>query len=169
MMPPPPQTPTQAAEALFAMLPHALSRETLEEYGIEATPEQTQQITREMLSVSLYWAHAALKTSLSRRDMERIFGALQQRILQAWNSDLGLDGHDPQAFFVEAEGRRKTYDAIVQDGGSPVAVMTETAAILESDSAVRPEDQQKVLALFLDLVPVDGIGVEVQQIGLTDR
>ena len=58
-----PQTPAQAADALYAILAHVLSSATLEEYGIHATAEQTRQITRELLSVNLYWIHSALYVS----------------------------------------------------------------------------------------------------------
>ena len=158
-----PQTPAQAADALYAILAHARSSATLEEYGIHATAEQTRQITRELLSVNLYWIHSALHVSLSKGDAERILDALRQRLVRAWTSELGLEGHEPQQYFQEAEERRQAYDQIAQESGSPIAVMTATASILESDGAVTAEDYQKLLALLIDVVPVEGIGETVQE------
>ena len=74
-----------------------------------------------------------------------------------------MEGHEPQQYFQEAEERRQAYDQIVQESGSPIAVMTETASILESDGAVTAEDYQKLLALLIDVVPVEGIGETVQE------
>lgn len=159
-------TPNQAAESLYAILPHALAGGTLEEYGIEATPEQVQQITQEVLAVNLYWVQSALQAVLTKGDRDRVLGALYDRILQGWMTELGLDGQDAQAFFKEAEGRRQTYDQIIQEGGSPVAIFAECTAILESTWAVKSEDRQKILALLIDLIPVDPIGELVEDFQL---
>jgi hypothetical protein len=96
-----------------------------------------------------------------------VLGALHDRILQGWTTELGLEGQAAQVFFKEAEERRQTYDQIVQEGGSPVAVFTECAAILESAWAVKSEDRQKILALLVDLIPVDQIGELVEDWQLT--
>lgn len=161
-----PLTPHQAAEAIYAILPHALTGGTLEDYGIEASPEQRQQITREVLAVNLYWVRSAFQAVLPKTDRERAFSALKDRILQGWATELELDGQDAQGFFVEAEERRQTYDRIIQEGGSPVAVFTECAAIMESAGAVRSEDSQKILALLIDLIPVEQIGETVEDLQL---
>ncbi len=167
-MSPSPHTPAQAAAALYAMIPHALSRATLEEYGIDATPEQAQQITREVLSLSLFWVYSALQVTLSKTSKERVFGELRQCIFKIWESDLGQRGHDVQQYFEEMEGRRSAYDRVIQEGGTPVMVFTESASILESVGTVQPEDRQKILALLIDLIPVDPIGEQVAELDLTD-
>jgi hypothetical protein len=152
-------TPSQAAESLFAILPHDLAGGQLEEYGIEAESEQAQEITREVLALNLYWVQSALQAVRTKAaDKERVLGALRDRILHGWTTEFGLDGQDAQAFFQQAEERRQAYDQIVQEGGGPVAVFTECAAILESASAVKSEDRRKILALLIDLIPVDQIG-----------
>jgi hypothetical protein len=158
-----PWTPVQAADALYALLPHALSRAALEEYGIHATPDQAQQVTRELLSVNLFWVDSALKACLSKTDAGRVYEALRQRLLHAWTSELGLEGHDPQQFFNEAEERRQIYGRIIQEGGAPIAVLTETASILEADGAVPAENHQQILALLFDVVPEEEIGDAVQE------
>ena len=168
-MSPSPTTPSQAAEALYAMIPHAVPRATLEEYGIDTTPDQARQITREVLSLSLFWVHSALQVALPKSSQERVFGELRQRVVKSWQSELGQEGQDVQEYLEEMESRRSSYDGVVQERGTPVMVSAEAADILESGGAVPSEDRQKILALLLDLVPVDPIGELVAELNLTDR
>lgn len=168
-MSPSPTTPFQAAEALYAMIPHTVPRATLEEYGIDATPEQARHITREVLSLCLFWVHSALEVTLPKTNQERVFGELRQRLVKSWQSELGQEGHEVEQYLEELERRRSTYDGVVQEGGTPVMVLAEAADILESGGAVPSEDRQKILALLLDLVPVDPIGELVAELNLTDR
>ena len=167
-MSPSPKTPSQAAEARYALIPHAVPSATLDEYGIDATAEQARQISREVLSLSLFWVHSALQVALPKTSRERVFNELRQRIVKSWQAELGQVGHDAEQYFEELEGRRSTYEGVVQKGGTPVMVSTEAAAILESGGAVSPEDFQKILALLLDLIPVDAIGELVTELDLTD-
>jgi len=168
-MSPSPMTPSQAAEALYAMIPHAVPRATLEEYGIDTTPDQARQITREVLSLSLFWVHSALQVALPKSSQERVFGELRQRLVKSWQSELGQEGQDVQEYLEEMESRRSSYDGVVQERGTPVMVSAEAASILESGGAVPSEDRQKILALLLDLVPVDPIGELVAELNLTDE
>jgi hypothetical protein len=162
------QTAQQAAEALYAAIPHRISLATLEEYGIEVTAAQAQQITQEVLSLNLFWIRCALDAVLLSKDRDRVMTELRRRILDMWTSSFGLDGVDSERYFEEAEERRKNYDQAMQEGASPVMISTETASILVADSAVQPENRQRVLALLIDLVPVDDLGVVAEQIKLTE-
>lgn len=160
------RTPQEAAEALYAAIPHALSRATLEDYGIEAEAGQAQQITQELLSLSLFWIHCALEAVLPPKPRELVLGELRGCILSGWGSDLALVGLDAQRYFQEAEERRRIYAQAMQEGASPVMIATETAAILGANSAVQQEDRVKVVALATDLVPVDELGELAEQIRL---
>jgi len=160
------RTAAQAAEAFYALLPHGVSPATLQQYGIDASPEQAQEVARELLSVNLYWISCALKAWLPEKDGGRVFGELRQRLVGTWESELGLAGHDADAYFVEMEKRHKTYDQITQKGQPPVMVLSETAAILESTAAVGAEDRQKLLALLFDLVPADQYGAVLENVEL---
>lgn len=162
------QTPIQAAEALFRIMPRAVSPGTLEEYGIEASREQTQQITRELLSLSLFWARWALRTHVPARDVTRIFDEFRPCILGNWETSLGQAGQDAQRYFDDMEERHLNYDEIVKEGGAPVAVATEAAAIMEQTGAIRAEDRQRALALLIDQIPVDELGELAQNIKLVD-
>lgn len=164
-----PQTAQQAAESVFALFPLPLAQATLEEYGVEATDEQIQLITREVLSLNLFWTHHALLSVLSKIEGERVFDELCRYVRAAWETMLGLDQPALAGYFEEAAERRALYDQIVQEGGSPIAVFTETAALAESDGAIRPEDSQKFLALLIDLIPVEAIGETVEGMDLTHK
>ncbi len=161
-------TPTQAAEALFRIMPHAVSPSTLEEYGIEAAREQAQQITREMLSVSLFWARWALRAHVSAMDATRVFDEFRQCVLRNWGASLGQAGQDAQRYFDDMEERHLTYDEIIKEGGIPVAVATEAAAIMEQTGAIGAEDRQRALALLIDQIPVDELGELAENIKLID-
>lgn len=161
-------TPGQAAEALFHIMPRAVSLSRLEEYGMEASREQVQQITREILTLSLFWARWALRTHVSVKDATRVFDEFQQCVLRNWETDLGQTGQDAQRYFDEMEERHLTYDEIIREGGAPVAVATEAAAIMEQTGAIRTEDRQRVLALLIDEIPVDELGELAQNIKLMD-
>ena len=60
-------TPKQAAAALVAAMPIGLSVQQLEEYGIEATVEQAQAITQEVLSLNLFWIFAAVEAHIPQK------------------------------------------------------------------------------------------------------
>jgi len=160
------RTPHEAAEALYAAIPHAILRATLEEYGIEAESSQAQQITQELLSLSLFWIHCALEAVLPPKQREQVLGELRRRILVGWAGELALDGQDAPRYFEEAEERRRLYTQAMQDGASPVLIATEAAAILVANSAVQQEDRLKALALVTDLIPVDELGQLADEIRL---
>jgi hypothetical protein len=159
-----PDSQTKIAGALYAVFPRAVSPATLEEYGIDVGPAQAQRLTRELLSLSLFWARSAVEVVLPPKDAARIFDALRARVVQSWDGELGLAGQDVNAYFAEQEERRRTYDAIIKERGEPIAVASEAAALLVHEGVVRQEDRGKVLALLTDLTPVDELGEIIQEI-----
>jgi hypothetical protein len=163
-----PSEPRETAEQLYALIPHALSRDTLMEYGLDVSEEQAQHITREMLSLNLYWIHAALVVSLPARDGTRVFRELQRRIETGWGDEFLLQRHDVQSYWVEMVERRTVYDDLMRSGGTPPSLYLEAAASLESSQAVQAEDRQRLLALFIDLIPEEAIGDVATNIELTD-
>ena len=149
--------PREAAESLYSAMPHALSLDLLREYGLEVSPEQARHITQEILSLSLYWIHTALQSTLKAGDAEHVATELAQRIQLGW-SDFGIEDQRHAAVLDEAKHRRAGYDQIVQEGGSPIAVFGESAAALEFSGTIEAGDRQKLLALFIDTIPVDTFG-----------
>jgi hypothetical protein len=161
------QSPREVAESLYAAMPHGMSLDLLSEYGLEISPEQARHITRELLSLNLYWVHTALQSNLRQDDVERIWTKLEQRIQLEWKES-HLQGHEHAAVFEEAKNKRAAYDQIVQEGGSPIAVFGESAASLEFSGTIETGDRQKLLALFIDLVPVDTFGELMDSLELAD-
>jgi hypothetical protein len=151
-------TPKEAAEALYAILPQALSPSLLEDYGIAATDERAQTITREVLSLNLYWIFAAVEAHIPRHYRIVLFGHLVGLMRADWEEQFQVAGMPWDEYMREMEARRYTYARVMQEEGSPVAVAAHAGAILEEQGAVRAEDQPKILALFTDLVPVEQYG-----------
>lgn len=160
-------TPREAAESLYNAMPHAVSLDLLGDYGLTVSPEQARHITQEILSLSLYWIHTAVRSTLRAGEAEQVMTELTQRIQVGW-TDFGMEERDYAAVLDEAKDRRVGYDQIVQEGGSPIAVFGESAGALEFSGAIEAGDRQKLLALFIDTIPVDTFGELVAAFELTE-
>jgi hypothetical protein len=148
-------TPKEAAEALFAILPKALSPSLLEDYGITTTGEQAQIVSREVLSLNLYWIFSAIEAHIPRDYRAVLFGHLVGLIHDAWVEAFQQTVASSEEYLPEMEARRREYARVMEDGRGPLAVATRTGEMLEEQGAVSAEDQPKLLALFTDLVPVE--------------
>jgi hypothetical protein len=157
----------EAAESLYAAMPRAMSLDLLSEYGLDVTAEQARHISEEVLSLNLYWIQTALQASLRAGEAERLSHELAQCIARGWK-DFDMQGHDHAAALEAAQTRRTGYDHIVQEGGSPIAVFGESAGSLEFSGVIEAGDRQKLLALFIDVIPVDAFGELVASLELTD-
>ncbi len=60
-------TPREAASAVIAAMPTGLLESQLQEYGIEATAERAQTLTREMLLLNLFWSLAAIEAHIPQK------------------------------------------------------------------------------------------------------
>ncbi len=168
-MRPRPQTPVQLAEALFDLTPSAITPAVLEEYGIEATAEQASRITRELLSLNLFWMYSAIETMLAAANREPVLLACFQRLHNTWAGEFGFADEAFVPYFRELDARRVAYDQIVRQGGGPVTVFTEAAEIMESGGMILAEDKKKILAVLIDLVPVDAYGHLTEESATEDR
>ena len=160
-------TPTQVAGALFSLMPRGLSASALAEYGLELAPERAQEITRELLGANLFWVSSALETLLPPSERDRVWAELQTIIRSAWAPILEVGGQDLDAYFRDMDKRHLSYQDIVREGGTPLSVFNETASVLESGHVVQAEDRTSVLALLIDLVPVDEFGDLLEEVDLT--
>ncbi len=167
-MSPQAQTAKQVSESLFALMPRAISPAALEEYGIEVSVEQAVVITREVLSVNLFWVYSALETLLTVLERERVLLELLQLVGRAWVSEFGFKQGDVVEYFEKVDARRVAYDQVVRAGGEPVSVFGEAAAILETNKVIDARDRNNILALLIDLVPVDSYGDVLEDIDLID-
>lgn len=161
-------SPADAAQNFYAIISRALSGSALEDYGLAVSRERGDQILRELLSLSLFWAWAALDAGLSDTNRDRAWAALLQRVNDAWAPDLGLPLQDLESYASELSQRRRLYESLAREGGNPTAIATEAAGFLEAESIVEPEDRLKLLALMIDLVPVDELGEAVEGLEITD-
>jgi hypothetical protein len=160
------QTARDAAEALFNAIPHAPAAGVLDDYGIQATAEQMQLITLELMSLSLFRIHWALSAVMSPRHRQVVLDALRQRIREGWSTDLGLDGRDPEEFFAHAEECDAMYSRAMQEGAGSMDMANETAALLVTNSAWPPEDRPKLFAFILDHVPDEDLVALAEEIRL---
>ena len=55
---------------------------------------------------------------------------------------------------------------MMNDGGTTISLLTETTMMLESERAVKEKDRRKLLALLLDVIPIEEIGGMVDAIEL---
>jgi hypothetical protein len=159
----------EAVDAFLGAIPHAITQTMLEEYGITATPAQAQHISREFLLVSLFWIRSAVHAAMSAKDEERVMTALQDRLARNWKTAFAQPEEELQAFLAEIPARRTMYNQIVQEGGSPVALLSETGAVLAAAAAINDEERSKLLALLIDLVPVDDLGTMAAEMTLLEE
>ncbi len=155
-------SPTDAAQNLYQIISRSLSGAALEDYGLSVSREQGDQILRELLSLCLFWAWAALDANLSDKVRDRVSEALTERVQDAWASDLGLPSDDLAGYPTELARRRRLYENLAREGADPASVAAEAANLVETESIIEPEDRLKLLALMIDLVPVDELGEAVK-------
>jgi hypothetical protein len=159
-------TSRQAADSLYSAMTREVSSQTLLDYGIVASPEQAQRIVVEVLALTLFWIRRALIEILGHRYESRVFAELQRRMESAWPEfNLPLD---PQRVLEETRRRHASYEPLALEGGPPVTVFGEAARMLESEGVVVLEDRQKLLALFIDLVPVETFGELLSELDVRD-
>ncbi|MGH7258308.1 MAG: hypothetical protein ACREIM_08015 [Nitrospiraceae bacterium] len=151
-------TPAEAADALFAVIPRAISRDLLADYGIEGSEVQARDVTREVLSLNLYWISAAIEAHIPRDYRTVLFDRLLQLVSQEWASQFQQSHVTWTEYLEELEQRRMVYVPIGRAKGGEIGVATQAGAILEDNRIVRDEDRSKVLALLLDLIPLDRYG-----------
>jgi hypothetical protein len=151
-------TPEEAAQALYDTIPHRMSRDLLEEYGIDASDEQIRRITRELLSLNLYWIRAAIEAHIPRQYRTLLFDRLLQLIREDWDKELAQQPKSWEEFLNEVSERDGRYRPFGNQPGGEMAVATEAGIILEDQGAVQAEDRAKVLALLVDHVPLDRYG-----------
>src|SRR5574338_361136 len=150
-------TPEEAAQALYAAMPRAISRALLEEYGIEATEDQARDLTKEVLSLNLYWVRAAIDAHIPRQYRTVLFDRLVQLIKEDWET-FHQQGRPWADYLKEFHEREAVYRPIGNEPGGDLAVAREAGTILEDQATVSAEDRTKVLAFLLDHVPLDHYG-----------
>ena len=159
-------TPSEAAAALFKAMPTPLSIPELEEYGIEASESATKQIAREILSLNLYWALAAIDAHIPTKYRAALKEALVESIQTAWWSAGQLGPGTWGEYQPELDERREHYAHLVdQEGINPMGICAETAALIEDQGILSSENREKLLVLLLDYAPAAEYGRLLDNVG----
>ena len=158
-------TPKQAAVALVAAIPPGVSVQQLEEYGIEATTEQAQAITQEVLSLNLFWIFAAIEAHIPQKYQSALSELILDAMEAGWGTIIPVGSAAWTAYLNEWQERRRRYSRLVEEGVSPLAVSAEAAALMEENQLVKEAERRNLLTLLIDFVPVDTYGQLLEDIG----
>jgi hypothetical protein len=158
-------TPRQAAVALIAAMPIGVSFQQLEEYGIEATTEQAQAITQEVLSLNLFWIFAAIEAHIPQKYQSALSEFIMDEIEAGWGKTVPVGPVAWTVYLNEWQERRRRYSRLVEEGVSPLAVTAEAAALMEENRLVKEAERRNLLTLLIDLVPVDSYGQLLKDVG----
>lgn len=158
-------TPRQAAAALVAAMPTGVSVQQLEEYGIEATTEQAQAITQEVLSLNLFWVFAAIEAHIPRKYQPALLELILASIEAGWGSTVPVGSASWTTYLNDWQERRRRYTRFVEEGASPLAVSAEAATLMEENRLVKEVERHNLLTLLIDFVPVDTYGRLLEDVG----
>src|SRR6476646_3990908 len=158
-------TPRQAAVALIAAIPTGVSVQQLEEYGIEATAEQAQAITQEVLSLNLFWMFAAIEAHIPKRYQSALSELILDTIAAGWGTTVPVGPATWTIYLKEWQERRRRYNRLVEEGVSPLGVSAEAAALMEENRLVNEAARRNLLTLLIDFVPVDTYGQLLKDVG----
>jgi hypothetical protein len=161
-----PLAPLQAAEAIFALLPKSLTQKTLDEYQLDLTADQTQQVSRELLALSLYWIDSALTAHYRDIADVLVMPELHRLLRERWTTVFRMPAAGWRTFLTEAEARRRDYLEVAEQGGGQIDIGNRAVARMESDWVIRPEQKPPILSLIVDLVPGEPIGRFVEGLEL---
>lgn len=163
------KTVGQVVAEICRLMPKALSREILAEYGLEASREQAQRATLEVLYLNLFWIFSACDDLLTKTEAARLQDELCGTLSASWTSDLHLDPAHLELFATELDERHREYAVVVQHGGNPGSVCVEAATIMERNKFILPEDRMKMVAVLVDLTPVDAYGDVLRDIEMVEE
>ena len=159
-------TPAQAAASLFQTMPQPISPPQLEEYGIAVSESDAQAISREILSLNLYWIFAAIDAHIPAKYREAIVTPLLETIKSTWWQPGRLGSGSWDEYLIELDTRRAEYGRLVdQEGMSHMAVSAEAASRIEDQGLVPPDDRQKLLVLLIDYAPAAEYGRLLEEVG----
>ena len=158
-------TPREAAVALIAALPTGVSPSQLEEYGIESTADLAQTISREVLSLNLFWIFAAIEAYIPQKYQAAVTELVLNAVESGWSTTYPVGPMAWTVFLTEWKDRTKRYERLVRDGASSLALSTEVVMSLEEQRVVNEEHRRNLLTLLIDSVPVETYGELLQDVG----
>lgn len=159
-------TPVEAAAALFKMMPQPVTVAQLQEYGIEASESQAQGVSREILSLNLYWILAAVDAHIPHKYRAAITDTLLQTIRTAWWEARRLGEGSWNEYRKELDERRAKYAYLVDyEGMSHMAVSAEAVSLIEDQGILPSEEREKLLVLLIDCAPAAEYGRLLDNVG----
>ena len=159
-------TPAEAAAALFQAIPKPITTSQLQEYGIEVSDSTIQRMAREILSLNLYWAFAAIDAHIPNKYRSAIKETLVESIQKEWWA-AGLLGDDTwNEYQSELTERRERYAHLVdQERINHIGICAETASLIEDQGIISSEDRKKLLVLLIDYAPASEYGNLLDEAG----
>jgi len=154
----------QTAQSLVRLIPPSATPDFFEDYGLTLTAQQAQAVTMELLALTTYWITCAIRVSIPEPIGQRMHQAVHQQIREQWAGKFGLIQVPVHQVFDVMKKKHQTWEQISRHGGEPIAVFSEAAGSLEADNVISSQDEQKLLAVFLDLVPIDEIGARIAEL-----
>jgi len=152
-------TPAEAAAALFKTMPPPITLSQLGEYGIEADASQVPHIAREILSLNVYWALAAIDAHIPSKYKALIQEDLFESIRIQWWPSGQLGPGTWVEYQPELTQRRERYAHLVdQEGINPVGICAETAGLMEDLGLISSGDREKLMVLLIDYAPAAEYG-----------
>lgn len=159
-------TPAEAATALFKTMPPPVTLPQLEEYGVEAADSNVPHIAREILSLNLYWALAAIDAHIPAKYRALIKEDLFEFIQTQWWPSGQLGTGTWVEYQPEMSERRERYAHLVdQEGINPMGICAETAGLMEDLGLIESGHRDKLLVLLIDYTPAAEYGRLLDQIG----
>lgn len=159
-------TPVEAAAALFKMMPEPITGVQMQEYGIEASESQAQGVSREILSLNLYWILAAVDAHIPAQYRPAITETLLRTIRTAWWETGRLGEGSWDEYRKELDKRREKYAYLVDyEGMSHMAVSAEAASLIEDQGILPSEEREKLLVLLIDYAPAAEYGRLLDSVG----
>ncbi len=159
-------TPAQAAAALLQAMPHPPSLAQLDEYGLTASASTAQAISREILSLNLYWITAAIDAHIPMKYQDAIRETLLESIKTAWWASGQLGPGPWDSYQTELDERRARYSRLVDhEGLGHMAVSAEAASQIENQGIIPFEDRDKLLVLMIDYAPAAEYGRLLEDVG----
>jgi len=158
-------TPRKAASALIAAMPTGVTVSQLEEYGIEATSERAQALTREILSLNLFWIFAAIEAHIPQKFQSVVSELVLHAVESGWATIYPVGAVAWTTFLPESRERIKKYERLVKEGMSSLAISAEVGMWLEEQRIIGEEQRRNVLTLLIDSMPIETYGQLLQDVG----
>ena len=159
-----PGTPQELIAQLSSVLPPKLTTDILEPYGLELNSSTIQRMTQDILSLSLFWMEQAFRVTLPKELTSYLLEGITQSVRGTGTTDDKLDPDEEAQFFRRIPQQHETWEKMVRQGGEPIAILSEAVSSLEAENIIGSEDREKLLALLLDLVPIEEVGEIAGQI-----